>query len=193
MHSTDNLEDGYLGSGTFLWHSIKKHGKENHKREILEYLPSRKSLKKREEEIITEDFIKDNNCMNINSGGGGWDSKEAKKAGLRGHKKQMWLKENDPEWVRKRYEAASSLFKEQFKNGRKRIFFYDWTGRKHKPETIEKMRQSHKGKASGEKNGSFGSKWICNKNTKEVRRCKDEELEELLKIDDWKLGRKIKQ
>ncbi|MFA9263238.1 MAG: hypothetical protein ACEQSB_08035, partial [Undibacterium sp.] len=41
MHSTDNLEDGYLGSGKILGYSRKKHGDENHVREILEYLPSR--------------------------------------------------------------------------------------------------------------------------------------------------------
>ena len=28
MHSTSDLDDGYLGSGTILWRSIKKHGKE---------------------------------------------------------------------------------------------------------------------------------------------------------------------
>ena len=33
MHSTDDLEDGYIGSGTKLWHSIKKHGLENFKME----------------------------------------------------------------------------------------------------------------------------------------------------------------
>ena len=29
MHSTDNLNDGYIGSGKRLWHSIRKYGKEN--------------------------------------------------------------------------------------------------------------------------------------------------------------------
>lgn len=36
MHSTDNLDDGYLGSGKLLGYSVAKHGKENHKREIVE-------------------------------------------------------------------------------------------------------------------------------------------------------------
>ena len=31
MHSTDNMEDGYIGSGKRLWHSINYHGKENFK------------------------------------------------------------------------------------------------------------------------------------------------------------------
>ena len=37
VHSTTNLEDGYLGSGKRLRYSIEKHGKENHLREILEF------------------------------------------------------------------------------------------------------------------------------------------------------------
>ena len=48
MHSTDNLDDGYLGSGKRLWFSINYHGKENHTKEILEFLDSRKLLKERE-------------------------------------------------------------------------------------------------------------------------------------------------
>ena len=37
MHSTDNLEDGYKGSGTRLKYSINKHGLENHCCEKLEF------------------------------------------------------------------------------------------------------------------------------------------------------------
>ena len=46
MHSTDNLGDGYLGSGKRLRYSINKYGEENHNREILEFVDSRKELKK---------------------------------------------------------------------------------------------------------------------------------------------------
>lgn len=75
MHSTDNLDDGYLGSGTRLRRSIAKHGKEKHERAIVEMCTSRQQLKQREREII-EPFIiqSDLLCMNIALGGeGGWD------------------------------------------------------------------------------------------------------------------------
>ena len=71
MHSTDNLEDGYFGSGKRLWFSINYHGKENHSKEILEFLPTRNELKKREKEIVTVDLIKEDLCMNLQEGGGG--------------------------------------------------------------------------------------------------------------------------
>jgi hypothetical protein len=42
MHSTNDLNDGYMGSGKRLWFSINYHGKENHACEILEYCKDRK-------------------------------------------------------------------------------------------------------------------------------------------------------
>ena len=35
MHSTDNIDDGYLGSGQLILKAIKKYGKENFTRKIL--------------------------------------------------------------------------------------------------------------------------------------------------------------
>lgn len=73
MHSTDNLDDNYLGSGTELIKSIKRYGKEYHIKEILEYLDNRKELKKREAALINEEVKKDPLCMNLAKGGGGSD------------------------------------------------------------------------------------------------------------------------
>jgi len=71
MHSTNNLEDEYFGSGTILKRSIKKYGKENHLCEILEFLPNRKELISREKQIVNRDFIKNTKCMNLMEGGNG--------------------------------------------------------------------------------------------------------------------------
>jgi hypothetical protein len=43
MHSTNNLNDGYLGSGKILRYSVKKYGAENHKIERLEFFENRKN------------------------------------------------------------------------------------------------------------------------------------------------------
>ena len=97
MHSTDELEDGYLGSGIKLWHSIRKHGKENHEREILEFLTDRDSLRLREKEIVNEQFLENPKCMNLTTGGhGGFDLSynECVKNGAKGLAAQKWLKEN---------------------------------------------------------------------------------------------------
>lgn len=98
MHSTDSLEDGYIGSGTRLWHSIKKHGRESFSIEILEFLPDRESLKKREAELVNEELIIDQLCMNLKVGGeGGWCYKQTRE-------KQLLL---SPEAKIKMKEASS--------------------------------------------------------------------------------------
>jgi hypothetical protein len=56
MHSTDKLNDGYLGSGKILWYSRKKYGDENHPIEILEFCSTRAELKIREKQIVNEDL-----------------------------------------------------------------------------------------------------------------------------------------
>ena len=80
MHSTDNLEDGYLGSGKRLWNSINYHGRENHTIEILEFCENRKKLKERESEIVNEELLNEELCMNLTVGGNGFNSKEGRKA-----------------------------------------------------------------------------------------------------------------
>jgi hypothetical protein len=73
-HSTDNLEDGYFGSGTLLARSIKKHGKDKHTKVILEFCETRVALRLREKEIVNTERLADQHCMNLKLGGqGGWD------------------------------------------------------------------------------------------------------------------------
>jgi hypothetical protein len=59
MHSTNELNDGYIGSGKRLWYSVRKYGKENFKCEILEFLPDRELLAVRERELVNEEILKD--------------------------------------------------------------------------------------------------------------------------------------
>jgi hypothetical protein len=70
-HATPRLEDGYLGSGKALRRSIRKYGKENHVREILEFCQNQEELIMRESEIVTEELLKNKSCMNLCLGGGG--------------------------------------------------------------------------------------------------------------------------
>ena len=71
MHSTDDLNDGYIGSGKKLWYSIKKYGKENFKIEYLEFFKNRKLLIEAEKKIVNNELIKDPLCLNLKLGGTG--------------------------------------------------------------------------------------------------------------------------
>jgi hypothetical protein len=74
VHTTYDMNDGYLGSGKILKNSVQKHGKENHVREILQEFATREEMYAAEAEMVTEDLLTDPRCMNIKPGGkGGWD------------------------------------------------------------------------------------------------------------------------
>jgi hypothetical protein len=69
MHSTDDLDDGYFGSGKQLWHSIKKYGRGNHSKIILEFCDTRAALRDREKQLVTIEKVNDKMCMNLIVGG----------------------------------------------------------------------------------------------------------------------------
>lgn len=69
VHNTNNLEDGYMGSGNRLQYAYKKYGIENFNKEILKYFDTSKEAFEYEAEIVTEDLVKDNNCYNQKMGG----------------------------------------------------------------------------------------------------------------------------
>ena len=72
IHSTDNLDDGYMGSGTRLRYAYEKYGIENFTKEILKFFETREEAAKHEADVVNEVLIKDENCYNISLGGDGW-------------------------------------------------------------------------------------------------------------------------
>jgi hypothetical protein len=186
MHSTDNLEDGYLGSGKRLWYSLKKHGRENHVCEVLEVLPNRKDLAVREMEIVNDELLEKDLCMNLKVGGEGggmiW-SKEHRDSLTKGSKEYMKNVWKDEEY-RKRASAQNSInVKKNHADGRMK--YDNFKGKKHSEETILKMKESKRGHGIGSTNSQFGKCWITN----------DIESKKITKGDaipeGWRLGRKI--
>lgn len=72
-HSTDNLEDGYLGSGVVLTRAIKKHGPANFKREIIATFDTEEEALLLEIEMITDELVRNPMCYNVKPGGKGGD------------------------------------------------------------------------------------------------------------------------
>lgn len=68
-HSTDDLNDGYLGSGKAIQQAIKKYGENNFSRTILKEFKTSEEAYMYEEEIITPEIIKSKNYYNMKPGG----------------------------------------------------------------------------------------------------------------------------
>jgi hypothetical protein len=192
MHSTHNPDDGYMGGGKRITNSIRKHGKEAHTKEILEYFDDRESLRQREIELVNEDLLKDPMCMNLQPGGGG---------GISG-----------PEHMQKFSKAGNDAYREKLKNPEYKqnlALKCDWSGKgehmlsvlnergfdfgtlrgkSHSSETISKMKESKIGQGMGDKNSQFGRKWVRNLITKECIKIDSSEYEHYINLG-WESGR----
>ena len=71
-HSTNNKEDGYLGSGKRLVNAVNKYGIDNFEKEILFETNSELEAYTLESQIVTLDFIKRPDTYNIVVGGFGF-------------------------------------------------------------------------------------------------------------------------
>jgi hypothetical protein len=73
VHATNELEDGYIGSGKRIIKAINEFGKENFKREILFFCNSKEEMLEKEKEIVNENFINRRDTYNIAIGGSNFD------------------------------------------------------------------------------------------------------------------------
>jgi group I intron endonuclease len=78
-HQTENLSDGYLGSGSAIKEAIKKYGKNSFDKEILFIFETEAEMNQKEKEILTEEFISDRNNYNRGVGGEGGPHFKGKK------------------------------------------------------------------------------------------------------------------
>ena len=196
MHSTDNLEDGYFGSGKRLWYSINKYGKENHTKEILEFCNSREQLRIREKEVIGELYRLDENCMNLQpGGGGGFCSEEQQRsfslAGNEGLRKKLAEDSSFREFVSLTHRELSLKAHQEgrmkpWSDAARTIACKAAQSPEARAKRIQSFRENNH--QQGEKNSQFGKQWIYNDSLKICKRINKDELIP----DGWNKGRKMK-
>ena len=69
LHSTNKVEDGYLGTGWYLKSALQKHGKRAFKREALFVFDNREEARKKEGEIVDAAFVARQDTYNRIPGG----------------------------------------------------------------------------------------------------------------------------
>jgi hypothetical protein len=71
QHVTNDLHDGYLGSGVYLLESIREYGKENFTKEILYIFDNEYDMNSKEIEIVDDKFLLNSLVLNAQVGGYG--------------------------------------------------------------------------------------------------------------------------
>lgn len=70
-HSTHDINDDYMGSGTLIKRAIEKYGPENFTKTILHVFNDEFQCFIKESEIVNEEFVARNDTYNLRSGGDG--------------------------------------------------------------------------------------------------------------------------
>jgi len=141
-HSTDDLGDGYVGSGVRFNASVNKHGKENFKKEILEWFDTKQDAFDAQEKWINEYNTLYPNGYNLSPKGGhnvgGCFSDETLEKLRKG---SQYVK--TPEHIKKISDGVKRYIGI---HGQTKSFL----GKQHSTESKKKMSKSHTGKKMSE-------------------------------------------
>ena len=125
IHKTTDIDDGYIGSGTAFKCAVEKYGKENFKREILEYCNSYAELLEKEKIYVDEKWVKDRTNYNCKTGG--------QSAGILSEESRLKI---------------SNTLKDKYKNGELVAVIGDWQKENGYLRKGEKMSDEFKEKCS---------------------------------------------
>lgn len=173
VHNTNNLDDGYMGSGTRLWNAYNKYGVENFNKEILKYFDTKEEAFEYESEIVTEQLVNDDNCYNLSVGGKGGFIPNINSYKESSFKNKVLVK----------YKNTKEYFLINKDKYDSTIYDTNWTNRHHKEESCQKIRKTLTPKES--KNDHI---WVNNGNGN-VKYLNKKKLNEYLE-KGWTLGRK---
>lgn len=150
MHRTDDLDDGYLGSGRELLKAMSKHGKASFIREILEFADTDSELIALEKAYVTKEVVKDENSYNMTTGGAGrlsfGESCNFSEEGLERLREsgKRYFGENNPFFGKSHTEITRNKLSIIASNrtGKSNPFY----GKSHTEEYKRKSSESRKGK-----------------------------------------------
>lgn len=197
QHQTEDLEDGYLGSGKHIKRAIKKYGRESFTKEILFVLNSFEEMDAKEAELITKEVLDDPLCMNHAYGGNAGNFQKLNENGLNNsvgqcRKAGRALKcklDTDPDFRRKYSLAVSKGCSSEKRREAAKLRNQrhpNFKGKTHSESSKLKISGSMKGKGSGSANSQSGTCWVFDGIT--TKKIKLEELPAHLS-DGWQRGR----
>ena len=69
FHSTNDLDDGYMGSGKLLKIAVEKYGIDNFKKEIIQMFDNKEDAEQLERQLVNENYVNRHETYNISLGG----------------------------------------------------------------------------------------------------------------------------
>ena len=190
VHKTDNLDDGYMGSGIVLRRAINKYGADNFTKEYIKVFDNTDDMFNMESELVNEEFIKRPDTYNLKEGGfGGFDYINEqgfdRKPEIGGKALQKKVKNNKElkEKYRKMSIKALEKANESYNPRRK--------GKANTAEHNRKIGEANSKHQTGKGNSNYGKCWIYHP---ELKQSKPVPRFELPQWEDkgWIKGRKIK-
>lgn len=197
-HKTHNIDDSYLGSGILLKRAIKKYGKENFSKEILNIFDNPNDMYNMEAALINETFIQNKNNYNVTVGGcGGWRTinnnltSEQRKINRSNFKKKIGkLTPEELLKLRKTHGKSMFLRKVGLFDITRQICKNGFLGKTHSERSKQKIGIANAKHQKGENNSQFGTCWIYSLEQKINIKIKKNELNSYLK-KGWLKGRKM--
>ena len=139
------------------------------------------------------ELINNSMCMNLQEGGGGGfisigfiSTEHQTKCSIAGKKAFLLKLQTDPEFKNRFSKKIADANRRRITSGEKTWTNYDWTGKHHSEESIEKIKSTKAGTGIGEQNSQYGTCWITRDS--ENKKIKLSALSEWLELG-WIKGR----
>lgn len=174
IHTTENPDDSYLGSGELLRAAIQKYGTTSFKKEVLFVFDNPEEMAAKEAEIVTREFVDREDTYNLVPGGHQGDAWyqawknipretriEAQKKSRVSYRERLRTDPTFLEKVRALGSQLSALSARMEAEGLLSREAFTFEGRKHADDSRRKMSEAKKGRYDGERNPSFGRVWVC--------------------------------
>jgi hypothetical protein len=201
VHKTENPDDDYLGSGTYIKRAVAKHGVQNFRKEVLfAYADSNLAFEK-EDELIRMHRGFNPLCMNLKRGGNGgfdWINENGladhTQCGLAMNKVIQKRLSSDPvyasQWMKMQNQKQQLMqrrandleIKQKAAAGRRGV----WVGKHHTKKTKNLIAAKARLRM-GSLNSQFGTRWVTN-GTENAKVSKERPIPQ-----GWRLGRSMCQ